>query len=69
MDLEIILKEYFHCPAPFGCDGTLTEYGAKKLNQLTKLVRDLESIGVIENTCDAEQAILRLAEEKTRHRK
>lgn len=66
MDLESILKEYFHCPMPFDAGGRLTEHGDQKVQELINLLRDLQFIGVINDARHAEKAIDDIIDDDTR---
>lgn len=57
MTLEEILREYFGCKLPFGKDGRLTKHGDISVQRLISLLHDLNAIGVINGSWNAEKRI------------
>ena len=57
MDLEQILQEYFGCKRPFDKDGRLTKHGCLAVQRLISLLHDLNAIGVINGSWNAENRI------------
>lgn len=57
MTLEEILREYFGCKRPFDKGGRLTKHGDFAVQRLISLLHDLNAIGVINGSWNAEKRI------------
>lgn len=57
MDLKQILQEYFGCKRPFDKDGKLTKHGDIAVQRLISLLHDLNAIGIINGSWNAEKRI------------
>lgn len=57
MTLERILQDYFGCKYPFDKDGRLTKHGDLAVQRLISLLHDLNAIGVINGSWNAEKRI------------
>lgn len=57
MGLEEILQEYFGCKRPFDKGGRLTKHGDIAVQRLINLLHDLNAIGVINGSWNAEKRI------------
>ena len=57
MTLEEILQEYFGCKRPFDKGGRLTKHGDIAVQRLISLLHDLNAIGVINGSWNAEKRI------------
>lgn len=61
--LEEILQEYFNCKKPFNKNEKLSVSGWSAYGKLTKLIYDLGTLGVIENTDDVVESLDYIVEE------
>lgn len=57
MTLKQILQRYFGCKRPFDKDGKLTKHGDIAVQRLISLLHDLNAIGVINGSWNAEKKI------------
>lgn len=57
MGLEQILQEYFGCKHPFDKGGKLTKHGDLAVQRLINLLHDLNAIGIINGSWNAEKKI------------
>lgn len=57
MTLEQILQEYFGCNRPFNREGKLTKHGDIAVQRLISLLHELNAIGIINGSWNAEKRI------------
>lgn len=57
MALEQILQDYFGCKRPFDKDGKLTKHGNLAVKRLISLLHNLNDIGVINGSWNAQKKI------------